>query len=242
MKKRNKSYDNLFASLSDIMTGLMIIFLFIAVSYMAEVKKKDKLIDDILIEYAKTKEDLYQEIYRKLGNEFKNWQVEFNKDLSIKFTNPDILFASGSAEINSYFSEILKVFLPRYFQILTQKKYKGKIAEIRIEGHTDDMPIYSFGDDAYIGNVILSQIRSTSVLQFFRNMEYFINLTQDQKKELEFLLTANGLSYGRALDDNKKLTYLSKKPINQKFSRRVEFKIIPVTEQLIEKISNLKKK
>lgn len=241
MKKGNKPADTTFVSLSDVMTGLMIIFLFIAVSYMVEVKKKDAQIDEVLVAYAQTKEDLYQEIQKELGRNFKNWQVEFDKDLSVKFTNPDILFASGSAEINPYFSQILNDFLPRYFQILSQEKYKGKIAEIRIEGHTDDTPTYHYGKDAYIGNVVLSQMRSASVLDFFRNTNYFKNLAENKKKELEFLLTANGLSYGRALDNDKKMAFYTEKAINRNFSRRVEFKIIPVTEQLLEKISRLKK-
>lgn len=241
MKKGNKPADTTFVSLSDVMTGLMIIFLFIAVSYMVEVKKKDAQIDEVLIAYAQTKEDLYQEIHNELGQNFQNWQVEFDKDLSVKFINPDILFASGSSEINPYFSQILNDFLPRYFQILSQEKYKGKIAEIRIEGHTDDTPTYHYGKDAYIGNVVLSQMRSASVLDFFRNTDYFKNLDENKKTELEFLLTANGLSYGRALDDDKKMAFYTAKSINRNFSRRVEFKIIPVTEQLLEKISRLKK-
>lgn len=241
MKKGNKPADTTFVSLSDVMTGLMIIFLFIAVSYMVEVKKKDAQIDEVLVAYAQTKEDLYQEIQKELGRNFKNWQVEFDKDLSVKFTNPDILFASGSSEINPYFSQILNDFLPRYFQILSQEKYKGKIAEIRIEGHTDDTPTYHYGNDAYMGNVTLSQMRSASVLDFFRNTNYFKNLDENKKTELEFLLTANGLSYGRALDNDKKMAFYTEKAINRNFSRRVEFKIIPVTEQLLEKISRLKK-
>lgn len=239
--KQKKSSEAVWVSLSDIMTGLMIIFLFIAVSYMVEVKEKDGKIDDVLNVYAQTKENLYEEIKTQFGDNFTKWQVEFDKDLSIKFTNPDILFSSGSYNINSYFEEILNEFLPKYFDIVKQSKYKDKIAEIRIEGHTDDAPIYSYGNDSYMGNIRLSQMRSAAVLQFFRQTKYFGNLSTTDKEYLEYLLTANGLSYGRALDDNKKLTFISKKGINQKYSRRVEFKIIPATEQLIEKISELKK-
>lgn len=241
MNKRKKITDTTWVSLSDIMTGLMIIFLFIAVSYMVEVKKKDDKINEVLNTYAQTKEDLYNEIQAELGENFNHWQVEFDKDLSIKFTNPDVLFATGSFQINPYFSNILYDFFPKYFNIIKQSKYKDKIAEIRIEGHTDDSPIYSYGDDSYIGNIKLSQLRSASVLHFFRQMDYFKNLPQEEKIQLEFLLTANGLSYGRALDENKNLVFISKKPIDKNYSRRVEFKIVPATEELIEKISDLKK-
>ena len=112
-KEKKKITDNSWTSLSDIMTGLMIIFLFIAISYMVEVRKRDKKIEDVLNIYTQTKEDLYNEINTKLGKDFDQWNVEFDKDLSIKFTNPDILFDSGSAEINPYFSKILNNFLPK---------------------------------------------------------------------------------------------------------------------------------
>jgi hypothetical protein len=242
MKKEVKKVtDNTWVSLSDIMTSLMIIFLFIAVSYMVEVKRRDSKIDDVLKVYSDTKEDLANEIRAKLGENFKHWEVEFDEeDLSIKFTNPDILFASGSANINHYFSNILDNFLPNYFSILLQDKYKGKIAEIRIEGHTDDV---GFGgkQDSYIENVRLSQSRSASVMNFFRNTNYFKSLPTEKQKELEFLLTANGLSYGRALDANKNFAFISSKSVDRRISRRVEFKIVPATEILLKKISELKK-
>ena len=240
-KEKKKITDNSWTSLSDIMTGLMIIFLFIAISYMVEVRKRDKKIEDVLNIYTQTKEDLYNEIKTKLGKDFDQWNVEFDKDLSIKFTNPDILFGSGSAEINPYFSKILNNFLPKYFNIIKQSKYNKKIAEIRIEGHTDDTPIPLYHKDSYIGNIMLSQERSAAVLAFFREMNYYKNLSLKDKKYIEFLLTANGFSYGKSLDSNKNLSFISQKPINKKYSRRVEFKIIPTTESLLEKISELKK-
>ena len=46
-KEKKKITDNSWTSLSDIMTGLMIIFLFIAISYMVEVRKRDKKIEDV---------------------------------------------------------------------------------------------------------------------------------------------------------------------------------------------------
>ena len=49
------------------------------------------------------------------------------------------------------------------------------------------------------------------------------------------MLTANGLSYGRMLDDQKKLTEISKNIPNNNISRRVEFKIVTKTEEAVEK-------
>ena len=136
-KGNNKGNESNWISFSDIMTGLMVIFMFIAISYIVEVQKKQKERDVIFEEFKATKEQLYSELENTFKDDFKEWQVELDKDLSIKFTNPEVLFESGQTDIRPYFSKILDDFLPRYFDILLQEKYTDKIAEIRIEGHTD---------------------------------------------------------------------------------------------------------
>ena len=228
--------DNNWISFSDIMTGLMIIFMFISISYILEVQKKQSERDEIFKEFKETKEALYNELNETFLDDFQKWEVEFDKDLSIKFTNPDVLFESGSTIIRPYFSEILESFFPRYFSILLQEKYKDKIAEIRIEGHTDKIPAPNFDKDPYIGNIILSQLRSAEVLKFFRKMEYYSDLTGFNEERIQFWLTANGLSYGRTLDKNKQLTAISKKEVDNEFSRRVEFRIVTTSDELIKRV------
>jgi outer membrane protein OmpA-like peptidoglycan-associated protein len=236
MTKRLKNTDNSWISFSDIMTGLMVIFMFIAISYIVEVQKKQKERDIIFEEFKATKEQLYAELENAFKDDFNRWDVELDKDLSIKFTNPNVLFLSGQAAIRPNFQSILDEFLPRYFRILLQEKYRTKIAEIRIEGHTDMVPASQFDSDPYIGNIKLSQLRSAEVLKYFRNMSYYRNLSSPRKQQLQFWLTANGLSYGRTLDRNKQLTAISGRPVNNDLSRRVEFRIITTSENLVEKV------
>lgn len=235
-KGNNKGNESNWISFSDIMTGLMVIFMFIAISYIVEVQKKQKERDIIFEEFKATKEQLYSELENEFKVDFKKWQVELDKDLSIKFTNPEVLFESGQTTIRPYFSQILDDFLPRYFNVLMQEKYKDKIAEIRIEGHTDTVAALKYDRDPYIGNVILSQLRSAQVLKHFRNMDYYKNLSKKDELRLQFWLTANGLSYGRTLDDEKQLTAISGKSTNNNFSRRVEFRIITTSENLVEQV------
>ncbi|WP_258104671.1 OmpA family protein [Marinoscillum sp. MHG1-6] len=223
-------------SFSDVMTGLMVIFLFIAISYISEVQKKQKERDLIFEEFKATRELLYAELEQEFKDDFKDWEVELDKDLSIKFTNPDVLFPSGRANIRQNFARILDEFLPRYFDILLQDKYANRIAEIRIEGHTDEVPAPTYDADPYIGNVKLSQLRSAEVLKYFRHMSYYNKLSKDRESQLQFLLTANGLSYGRTLDDQKELTALTGNPANDTFSRRVEFKIITSSQSLVDRV------
>lgn len=235
-KKLNTNSESQWVSFSDLMTGLMVIFMFIAISYMIEVQKKQKERDLIFEEFKATKEKLFAELQYEFKEDFKQWEVELDKDLSIKFTNPEVLFESGKTNIRPYFMKILDNFLPRYFNVLLQEKYKDKIVEVRIEGHTDTMPAPEFDNDNYISNIILSQLRSAQVLKYFRNMDYYKNLSSDKISRLQFWLTANGLSYGRTLDDHKQLTAISGKPINNEFSRRVEFKIVTSSESLVNRV------
>tara|TARA_Y100000591_G_scaffold315679_1_gene323541 strand:- start:633 stop:1370 length:738 start_codon:yes stop_codon:yes gene_type:complete len=235
-KRVNKGNESNWRSFSDIMTGLMVIFMFIAISYINEVQKKQQQRDIIFEEFKATKEELFSELENAFKDDFNEWEVELDKDLSIKFTNPEVLFESGQTSIRPYFSTILNDFLPRYFDILLQDKYEDKIIEVRIEGHTDAVPAPLFDRDPYIGNIKLSQQRSANVLKYFRLMDYYQNLNSSKEQRLQFWLTANGLSYGRTLDENKELTAISGKSVNNSYSRRVEFRIITSSENLVDKV------
>jgi outer membrane protein OmpA-like peptidoglycan-associated protein len=235
-KKINPKEESIWVSLSDMMTGLMIIFMFIAISYILQMQKKQEESRALLQEYKKSKIDLYNDLDSAFRQDFQTWKVELCKDLSIKFTNPEILFESGKTEIRPYFQEILDSFLPRYFDLLLQPQYIQTIEEVRIEGHTDTVPAPQFDNDPYIANVILSQLRSTETLKYFKNMEYYRRLPFYKKEIIRYWLTANGLSYGRTLDADGKLSLISEKPIDNQKSRRVEFRIVTGSEKIVEKI------
>lgn len=228
--------------LADLMTVLMVIFLFMSISYMALMEKRQKEQNQMFKDYEQSKVDLYNELNEAFKKDFKKWDLKLDNDLSIKFTNPQVLFSEGSADITSHFKNILVDFIPKYLSVVMQDKYKDKIAEIRIEGHTDTKPIKRTGDP-YIDNMILSQDRARNVLAFLRTQNSFINLQQKQKERLQYLLTANGLSYGRTVDAKYKISFESKQPIDNNKSRRVEFRIVTTSEAIINKaLKNIEKK
>jgi outer membrane protein OmpA-like peptidoglycan-associated protein len=227
--------ENFWIPYADLMTVLMVIFLFISLAYMGVVQLQKKQQDEIFEEYRQTKEALYSELDSTFRDDFKKWKVEFDNDLSIKFNNPQVLFDAGSDFVKDSFQVILINFVPKYLAIVMQDKYVSKIGEIRIEGHTDTKPTYKT-DDPYIDNVILSQNRALEVLKFFRKQPCFVNLSETDKLRLQFWLTANGLSYGRTMDKDNQLTYLSKQITSEELSRRVEFKIVTTSETLVDKV------
>jgi outer membrane protein OmpA-like peptidoglycan-associated protein len=221
---------------ADLMTVLMVIFLFISLSYMGLVQFQKNQQDEIFKEYKQTKKALYKELDSAFKDNFKQWNVAIDSsDLSIKFNNTQVLFAQGSDIVNPNFQQILSEFFPKYLNIVLLTKYKDKISEIRIEGHTDTKPTGET-NDPYVDNIILSQKRSMQVLRFVRQLSAFTTLEEEKKGQLQFWLTANGLSYGRTLDNNNNLTYYSKQKANEDFSRRVEFRIITTSDKLVEKV------
>lgn len=225
--------------LADLMTVLMVIFLFMSISYMALVEKRQKEQNQIFKDYEESKIGLYNELDSTFRKDFEKWNLKLDKDLSIKFINPQVLFTIGSASITPYFQAVLTDFLPKYLNVVLQEKYKDKIAEIRIEGHTDTNPI-GLTDDPYIDNMKLSQDRARNVLAFLRAQEYFLNLYPLEKERLQYWLTSNGLSYGRTVDENYDISFYSKNEIDNSKSRRVEFRIVTTSEAIInEALKNI---
>lgn len=220
---------NVWMSVSDLMTGLMVIFLFVAVAYMIQVQDNQS----VLTEYVETKKDLHEKLVREFAGDTTRWVASIGTDLSMKFKNPGVLFHSGRYELTDSFKTILNEFIPRYLDILLNDTLNNKIKEIRIEGHTDDEPAPQFHPDPYIANTMLSQLRAVSVLHHIRLITYQ-QYTQEQKEKLEFWFTANGLSYGRALDDNGEYVYKTRLPINRPQSRRVEFRIVTAGDEVLE--------
>lgn len=227
--------DSFWIPYADLMTVLMVIFLFISLTYMGLVQFQKKEQDKIFEEYKLTKENLLKELQQTFKYDKEKWNLELDEDLSIKFTNPQVLFDEGKSDVSEPFKNILKEFLPKYLSVVMQDKYKDKIAEIRIEGHTNTKPINKT-NDPYIDNMELSQNRARNVLGFLRQQDCFMQLESNKKERLQYWLTANGLSYGRTIDENSRLTFNSKTEIDPNKSRRVEFRIVTTSEILVEKV------
>lgn len=222
--KKETHQDSYWMSISDLMSALMIIFLFVAIAFMIQIQQQQQQMTEIIVEYKQIKSEIYQALYEEFKEDFKYWDADIDKKtLSIRFQEPDILFASGSSEINPKFKSILNDFFPRYISILSKEKYKKVIQEIRIEGHTSSQWYGQNGTpDAYFKNMELSQARTRSVL------EYTITLPS-VKNEYNWMIekiTANGLSYSQRIMENG-----TENPIK---SRRVEFRIRTNADEKME--------
>jgi len=215
-------------SMSDMMTGLMLVFLLVAVLFMLQIQKKEQITKDIVNEYSLTKVEIYNELQDAFSEKFDEWGMVLSKDLTIKFIDPEVLFEYRSAYLKYKYREILDEFIPIYIGVINKGKYKDKIKEVRIEGHTASWP-------SYIYTISLSQDRSNSVLLHILNSAYYNNLEKEDQEKLRFWFTSNGLGNGRSLDEDGEYTYLTDNKVSIK-SRRVEFKIITTSDELLEDI------
>lgn len=214
--------------LSDLMTALMIMFLLISILAIYQIQKREEFKKNLFVEYSESKQKIYEELHGAFKDKFDKWDMVLDKDLSIKFTNPDVLFAYKSPELTPKYKEILDQFIPEYLAIINKSEYKDKIKEVRVEGHT------AFDED-YMYSISLSQERSNSVLNYIFNSKSYSDLPDSDKSKLKFWITSNGLGFGRAIDKDGSYVYESNGQISPK-SRRVEFRIITSSDALVDSI------
>jgi outer membrane protein OmpA-like peptidoglycan-associated protein len=207
--------------LSDLMTGLMMMFMLIAIIFMVKVEddaKKVKAaannIEKIASVYDFMKEELYRDLFKAFEKDLPNWGADLDHDLTIRFREPRVLFATGKDILPDPFRRILDDFFPRYVRILSSEKYKKSIEEIRIEGHTSSLWEGKSNEEAYFLNMALSQSRTRTTLQYVLGLPK----VADQQQWLKANLTANGLSSSR-------LRYNADGSENKDLSQRVEFRV-----------------
>ncbi len=220
------SHDDHWIPLSDLMTGLMVIFLLIAVLYMMRVEAEASRIREVAIAYSEIKDALYSDLYAEFKDDLPKWKAQINReDLSIRFTEPDVLFALGSSDLKPTFKAILVNFFPRYVRILTSDKYRNAISEVRIEGHTSSRwSAVVTPEDAYFLNMALSQARTRSTLRYVMSIQPTANQTW-----LRQYVTANGLSSSRLVTDRDGQEDADR-------SQRVEFRVRTDAETRLAKI------
>ena len=211
--------------LADLMTGLMMIFMLITAIYISKVDPTTTLILD---EYKVVREDMKLALQQEFSEDFKQWNAVLLGDMTIRFNNPNVQFASGSSELRPEFQALLKDFFPRYMKIVRGEKFKKAVKEIRIEGHTSSFWKGASISDAYFLNMDLSQQRTRSTLKFIMGLPVF----QSDEEWLKEHITANGLSSSRPIIKNPKST--QEDEINQRVDFRIVTNAADRYEQMIE--------
>ena len=209
--------DSQWMSVSDLMSGLAMIFILFTISMIYEAARIQERSGDINSDI----DEIASALEREFGDDLVKWNAEFNAPL-LEFTylNPDVLFDSNESDLKPQFKEILSDFLPRYVNILS--RFKGTILEIRIEGHTSTRwDNAASRQEAYGKNMDLSHRRTAAVLQYSYSLE---DVQQNYFDWLSKRLVAVGMSSSRPILDSNGREQESK-------SRRVTFRVITDAEQ-----------
>ena len=210
--------------LSDLMTGMMMIFMVVAAAFMLRVEQTTTM---VVKDYAETKRDLQRALQKEFKDNLKQWNAEMLGDMTLRFDDPATQFQTGSAELRPQFRTNLAQFFPRYAKLLSGPRYRDAVKEVRIEGHTSTF--WNRGVDertAYFRNMALSQERTRSALEFV------IGLERDpaRAKWLRAHMTANGLSSSHPI--------LRKDgSVDELASQRVEFRIVTNAEDRMDRLA-----
>lgn len=233
-KKENE--DTQWLPMSDLMSGLMILFLFIAVSFMFHAQKLTvyyKEIADnyknVTFSYDNSQEEIYQALFVEFEKDLNNWKAVIDRNsLTIIFTDPEVLFQTGRSDLQFRFQEILSDFFPRYMQVVA--KYQDVIYEVRIEGHTSSEWNQSLTNDAaYFENMRLSQERTRTVLEYV----YYLKTVEQYRNWIKKNVSAVGLSSSKIIFDAQGME-------DKVASKRVTFRIISNAEAELRRLSELK--
>ena len=201
-------------SVSDLMAGLMMVFLFIAVIYAKDANQRAQNVTEIVNEWQDTELAIYEALEKEFRADLSAWNAEIEKEtLTIRFLSPEILFESGKADLTPRFQDVLDEFMPRYVRLL-YSDFQAEIDEIRIEGHTSSRwTSATSANEAFINNMSLSQERTRSVLEYSLGLPRLYPLTPWMTKTI----SANGLSSARLI--------INAGPEDERRSRRVEFTV-----------------
>lgn len=253
-----KHGSNWLSSVSDMMSGLMMVFMLIAVAYMlivekqikketekanqdkieaeerekilaqhnAELLSKDEFIQEVVLKYDESEELLYERLLDEFKSDLPRWNATLERDNTIRFNEPEVLFESGRAELQSKFKEILDDFFPRYVAILKRDEFRERIDEVRVEGHTSSEWRFSVSDELrYLNNAELSQARALAVVEYV----YLLNSIANAREWLRGTLRANGLSFAKPIVSPAGVE-------DPQRSRRVEFRVLTKAKEELMRI------
>jgi outer membrane protein OmpA-like peptidoglycan-associated protein len=220
------------------MSALMMVFLFISVSYSYQVNKQSETlveqsrqlaeqnthISQIVSEWEDYRALIHSDLEDEFGEQLYDWNAEIDEEtLSIRFNKPSLLFRAGRADISPEFDVILRDFWPRYISVMVQ--YQSVIREVRIEGHTSSEWGTATLDESYFRNMALSQSRTRAALE-----KCYLYTPQPVIEWVRQNVTANGMSFSRTISN-------ADGSENPGLSRRVEFTVVIDSHKKLKEIS-----
>lgn len=211
-------------TISDLMAGLMMVFLFISIALMRDAFLDRDRMRDVAVAYRDGQVAIDRALRREFESDLVDWDAAIDaENLTFEFRSPEVLFEPGSIALRPRFVAILDDFFPRYLEVLLE--FDSVIDEVRIEGHTSSDWVSVTEDEAYFNNMQLSQGRTRSVLEHV----YTLPAATNDRSWVKLKIAAVGLSSSRLVVD-------SAGHEDPERSRRVLFRVVTNADTQIRTI------
>lgn len=217
--------DSSWLSVSDLMAGLMMVFLCVAVAMMHSVMIEREKIRTIAMSYKENQLAIFQALQVEFKEDLLRWGAVIDRDtLTVAFNNSDAMFATGEAALTQGYQRVFEEFFPRYMDVL--QPFTESIEAVRIEGHTSSGWGADVGaNQSYFNNLRLSQERARSVLRSVYGLESLASYQIWMMRNV----AAVGYSSSRPI-------YNSDGSENIERSKRVAFRVVTNSETKIHSI------
>ena len=165
------------------------------------------------------------QIVSELKDELSEFEVSIDENTGDIEFKSDILFDTDKCILRDEGVLFLENFIPRYFGVILSDKYLPYIAEIIVEGHTDN-------DGGYEHNLKLSQDRAMSVANYIVGEESSLVMPQ-YRDMVRKMMTVTGKSF-----TNLKYVF-GTNDVDKEKSRRVEIKFRLKDDETIREFESI---
>jgi flagellar motor protein MotB len=198
--RRNVDEDNPYwLSFSDIMSGLLVVFILASLYLMLELQEKKDLIDESVIELMeanKVRSEILHEIKEDLLDKGVEVDVVDNETV-LRIPSDQLHFMSGLFEIPKSKLSIVKMIGESLHESIMKPERIKYIDTIFIEGHTDSDPIPG-------GNWRLSSRRAITVWDNWRKApEFGQQLVSIRNRKGDSIFSVSGYAATRRLNENE---------------------------------------
>ncbi len=209
--------ENYFVSMTDLMVGLVFIFIILLMYYVVQFKKETQELSGA----NTTRAEILEELKKTLKEQ--GVQIEVDQDNGILRLPSAILFDSGNAQLSEEgrqnvrkLAEALLDVLPCYAVMAEEAKWKGdraclgthKIESVYIEGHTDSDPVtnVNFIKDNWDLSVMRATNTYREMLRGVPELEYVQVEKYSLHKQViirETIMSVSGYGPQRPVSENK---------------------------------------
>lgn len=219
--------ENLYwISISDLMTGLLIIFILTLSYYILNFSQKTAELAENNIKRANILKSIQKEL------EMQGIKVKVDLEHGILRLPEGILFDSGKAELKEEGINLLQKLGPILYEVLTRPEFAGGVETIFIEGHTDNIPIHT---TSFPSNWELSTQRAINTWRALLKITPELERLKNRNKEP--LFSCSGYADTRPVASNDT-------PEGRRENRRIDFRFAMTTPRIEEKplIKKIKEK